>query len=320
MLNTKLIIISGISGTGKSTTAKNLSYFLKMNKIKVEYLHEECIDHPIRSDEFNYGDITNIDDMDKNVEMMLNKWNSFKNIILQSEKIFLIEACLYENITRYFFECNYPDEKISSFYSRLMSLLSELNPVIIHLRTSDVRKTFEKIYPIRGDWWKDLILNDKCLYRLENHYDGDEGVYQMTEDYQNFAIKAFDNYDGMKLAIYTNEQKWTEYHKQICDFFDIIYYNPYDKIPENIEIYCGRYEFYVDNEKYGITIFTENNKLFCKSFWPYMELIYKGDNKFSFMSFPIELDFRFKDNKVYSVYVGGNYDWDATDRELLKTT
>ena len=318
MNQTRLIIISGISGTGKSTTAKNLNYFLKNNNKQVIYLHEECINHPIRTDEFSYGDITSISDMDKNIEIMTEKWRLFKNTILQSEHTYLIEACLYENITRYFFECNYPVEKIISFYDNLMLLLSELNPVIIHLRTSNVQKTFEKVYPVRGDWWKKLILEDKCLYRIENQYDGDDGVYKMTEDYQNLAIKAFNNFNGSKLAIYTNEQKWEDYHKQICDFLKIDYIPIITKTPQDLNIYCGRYEFIMDNEKRGFYIFAENNKLFCKSFWPYMELVYQGEHKFSFMSFPIDLEFKLANNKVTAVFVGGNYSWDATGRELLK--
>lgn len=73
MIETNLIIISGISGTGKSTTARWLSSTLHRNAILHEFLHEECENHPIRENEFSFGSNYSETDMDKNCILMLDK-------------------------------------------------------------------------------------------------------------------------------------------------------------------------------------------------------------------------------------------------------
>lgn len=318
MKASKLIIISGISGTGKSTTAIVLNNLLAGNNINISYLHEECKNHPIRQNEFSHGSLKSVNDMDINVELMIKKWEDFKQQIILSNEILLLEACLFENITRYFFECNYPETKIISFYSGLMKILSDLNAVIIHLRTNNVQRTFQRIYPIRGEWWKKLILNDNCLYRTDNKLEGDSGVYKMTEDYQNLAIRAYNLYSGPKIAIYTDEQDWESYYKKICSFLEIDYIEIVKKEVTAPELYCGRFTFSGIKNDSGIEIFLKNKKLYCKSFWPYMKLLYEGNHTFSFMSFPIKLKFNLRGGKVHSVLVTGNYDWDAADKELIR--
>lgn len=47
MLNSKLILIDGITGSGKSTTTQFLASQLKENDIKVKWYHETQTIHPL---------------------------------------------------------------------------------------------------------------------------------------------------------------------------------------------------------------------------------------------------------------------------------
>jgi len=319
MKETKLIIISGVSGTGKSTTAKNLSIQLNLNRIPFVYLHEECVKHPIRNREFSLAPITTIAGMQKNIEDIFKRWEKLVKRILAENKLYLLEACLYENITRYFFECNLPSERIFAFYDDLMKILNPLNPVIIHLITTDIKKTFEAVYPQRGNWWKKLILSDTSnKYFLEKCYSGDEGIYQMLNDYQNYACLAFDRFNGSKLRIDTLSGDWTGYYHQIADFLDISWFRTERQTIENPLAYCGRYECRVKGKLSGLVIEYDGNNMYCKSFWPYMKLDYEGNNKFTFSSFPIDLTF-FHDGLGFDrVHVKSNYDWGLTDNILVR--
>ena len=318
MLDTRLIIVTGISGTGKSTTAKWLSSVLQKNGIKINYLHEECENHPIRSDEFSHGALTSEADMDINCGLMLDRWAAFRDTVLSSDQPVLLEACLYENIVRYFFECNYPQAKILKFYDDLMDLLAPLAPAIIHLRTSDVYRTFQRVFPIRGDWWRKLILEDRCKYFVEHGYSGEEGNYQLARDYQNLAIMAYDRFEGSKYSLDTLKEEWDVYHQEICHFLEISFF-PEKQVPiESPQDYVGQYEVIIDNRSQGFRIGYRDGTLFCQSFWPYMALNYEGDDRFSFLSFPIELQFVRKKGQIRSVLVSGNYDWGLCGRELMR--
>lgn len=316
MLDTKLIIVTGISGTGKSTTAKRLSGLLCQIGVDCRYLHEECEHHPIRENEFSWGSVKSVADMEVNCRLMLQRWEAFAGGI--GEITLLLEACLYENIVRYFFECDYPEQKVIKFYGELMELLKHLNPAIIHLRTSDVRETFSRAFKLRGDKWKKLILEDRCARYLARGYRGEEGNYQLARDYQDLAIKAFDRYRGPKLWIDTLPNDWMAYHKKICDFLQIPWYPPQYLPQADLSDYEGRYEVVLNGKRHGFEIFGESDTLYCRSFWPYMELVGEGSDRFGFLSFPISLQFFREGGVVAGADVEGNYDWGLCGHRLLR--
>ncbi len=298
--------------------AKRLSRMLKMNDIQHVYLHEECEKHPIRNGEFSFGSLKSETDMDINVELMLDKWHDFSQVILKSGSIYLLEACLYENIVRYFFECNYPQHKILDFYQRLMHIMSDLNPAILHLRSSNVRITFERVFPIRGEWWRKLILKDRCRYFVEHGFQTDEDNYRLAEDYQELAIQAFETFQGHKHYIDTYPQKWDLYYPQICSFLEINYYCAPEVATPTLEDYTGTYGILKNTQWHGFTIFISDNRLYCRSFWPYILLEYESEDRFGFQSFPISLNFVRQDGHIHSVLVEGNYDWGLCGQVLSK--
>ena len=48
MRNTRLILVTGMRGAGKSTTSKGLARQFSLNGVRCRWLHEECRRHPIR--------------------------------------------------------------------------------------------------------------------------------------------------------------------------------------------------------------------------------------------------------------------------------
>jgi len=74
MIDTMLIIITGISGSGKSTTAQNLAWQYQRNNIQHQWLHEEKTDHPIRAGEFSIGSLYSERDLERNIQDMFCRW------------------------------------------------------------------------------------------------------------------------------------------------------------------------------------------------------------------------------------------------------
>lgn len=57
---TKLIIVTGMSGSAKSTTSQEIARFYRLNGVESHWYHEEMEEHAIRwadGGEFKAGDI-----------------------------------------------------------------------------------------------------------------------------------------------------------------------------------------------------------------------------------------------------------------------
>ena len=74
MKHSKLILISGMSGAGKSTTSQQLAKQYERNNIEHLWLHEEIANHPIRDGEFEIGDRLTEEGMALNIADMYERW------------------------------------------------------------------------------------------------------------------------------------------------------------------------------------------------------------------------------------------------------
>jgi hypothetical protein len=306
-----------MSGAGKSTTAQRISSQLKYNKIKHIWLHEEIHGHPIRDGEFSYGNREIEQDMDINCDLMVKKWEQLSETILQSDCIYIMEGCLYQSIIRYFIDTTYPEEKITAFFDRVMKAIAPTNPILVFLRPQNVRGTLERAFPIRGNWWKELILNcEKDGYFKRHPFTGEESVYKMWEHYQALSDIQFNRYNGWKIKIDTTGGDWGSYLKNIMSLIELPYIDEKSSwIPESLDYFVGTYSVNLRGQTQSIQVYHENGKLYCKAFWSYMELKPIDKDIFEMASFPIEFHFK-QLNGQMAISVIGNYDWEIVGETL----
>jgi len=316
--DTKLIVITGMSGAGKSTTAQSLACQYQLNHIRYRWLHEEIRNHPIRAGEFSIGSLCNEKDLDSNIQDMFQRWERLIRRILTSDTVYIMEGVLYDNILRYFYESHSSLEKITWYYDELMKRLAPAQPVVVHLCRANIRATLEALYQMRGEWWKNLILHmDQNQYCRDHGLAGEDGVYAMWQAYQDTAQKMFQRWSGEKIEIDTTAGEWESYIERLTQFLGIEY-RPLTKIAiAEPEKYCGRYRLLLGDQLHTLEISFDGTHLYCQAFWTYMKLLPLGRNRFIFSSFPIRLTFL--ENSVgciEGVRVRGSYDWEIMGQTL----
>ncbi len=321
MIDTRLILITGMSGSGKSTTARNLARQLRLNGVRCHWLHEEIRRHPIRDGEFTVAPLDTEANYRINIEDMYRRWERMQRHILRSKSVYIMEGVLADNIIRYFFEGDYPREKILAYYEELFRRLAPVRPVAVLLDRPDVRATLESIYPWRGEWWKKLILSgiNNGRYMADRGLTGDEGVYRMWEDYQALSREAIRRCPGPKVVLDTSGGQWDVYMERLTTALGLKYFPPQVVPVEQPEQYCGQYSVEVAGEVNTIEVCHEGGQLYVRSWWPVMALEPLGRSRFEFCSFPIRLTFR-RDQagQVDSVEVTGTYDWEIVGTRMKR--
>ena len=302
----KLIIVAGMSGVGKSTTAQNVSFLYSKNGINHEWYHEEMKDHPIRwinGGEFTVGDINTYEGMELNIADTYSRWEHLINDMRTKGGVYVMEGCLYQNIIRYFLPGNYPKESIIKYYGKLMKILEPANPHIIHLYRPNVAASFKKAFRVRGEKWERIITEGKVDFDF-----ADESVYQ------TLVREIFAMYKGKKLAIDTSQDDWITYYKDICAFLDINYYDRQYLAVSEPEIYVGDFMC----GEHNITIICENKILYCSPPWfKHIKMNAISENVFELSAFPLIFNYSFTDDGTY-IKVDGNYDWGIEGKTLVR--
>lgn len=320
-MNTKLIIVDGHSSVGKSSISKSVWKQISLDQ-DAYWLHEECENHPIRQDEFSFGELNTVAGMELNRKGMLKKWMGFRESINSSGKVCVTEGCFLHAYDRYFIHSIWNEEAIVAYCSQVVDVISELNPVIVFLYRPDLRKSLEKAFTTRGKWWRDLILRRDDLHvYFKNHVYVDENSMFDAIDYeQRKMMEIFDRLQCRKIKIDTGEEQWDGYVQEIISFVGAKY-RKIDPYPCEMQQYLGTYRW--ENGKAGDewTIkFDETNQcLYTSLFWPYMPMRCMAKNSFELISFPVELHFQ-KNKRTMQFSVHGNYDWEYNNQFFIRTT
>ncbi len=319
MVNTKLIIVDGHSSVGKSSISKSVYQQIALG-LDVYWLHEECENHPIRENEFRFGALDTAEGMELNRIEMLKKWMAFRDSIKSSGKVCVTEGCLLHAYDRYFIHSLWNEDEIVAYFSQVLEIINELNPVIVFLYRPDLRKSLEKAFTARGQWWRDLMLrrDDLHVYFKEHEYVDENSMFAAIEYEQIKMMSIFDRLLCLKIKIDTSEEHWGQYVHEIIAYLGLEY-REVKPHPCDMKQYLGAYRWQngAANEEWSIHYDDSNKYLYTSLFWPYMPMRCLADNVFELISFPVELHFQ-QNNDSMQFRVQGNYDWDYNNQVFIK--
>lgn len=177
-MKTNLIIVEGLPGSGKSTTAAMIADELEKKGRKVVCVDEGVQDHP--------ADYADYDFPDFETERMkiLDKWRSFtsksdKNTIYVFNCIFL-QNPMCETMMRFGM-----DETASRNYiSEIAEIIKPLHPVILYIDRPNVKQTIDHVLDERGHDWLNAVINYHTTqgFGKENNLSGYEGYIKCLEE------------------------------------------------------------------------------------------------------------------------------------------
>ena len=320
MIDTRLILVNGISGAGKSTTAREISRQLQANSIPHRWLHEECSNHPLRITK-RCPDDANCDDVAAYVDWSILHWERFTTLVASEGPLHVVDGYVFQSTILNMINDEEPIEAIRLFFDRLMATIAPLQPLLVFLRKRDLRASFESAWRTRGDWWKRISIDipDKVPFSGDEIASYEERGLRDWERIQRIYQELVRSASIDTLPIDTTACEWPVYHRQICDRLQLPYYGAITATdgatdPAIIGTYMDP-----DEGSRRIRVKSVDGKTYCESFWPLMELVPVGPMQFEILSFPILL--RFAQNPgtgQMRVAVSGGYDWDLDGRTLVR--
>lgn len=198
-MKTNLIIVEGLPGSGKSTTAAMIADELNKKGKKVICVDEGVGEHP--------ADYTNYDFPDFETERMkiLEKWRSFtKNSDKDSVYVFnciFLQNPMCETMMRFGM-----DEAASQKYIfEIFEIIKPLKPIIIYIDQPDVKESIDHVIDERGNDWLNAVIDyhTKQGYGKEKNLFGFEGYIQCLEDRKVRELKIL---QGLDIDYYTISQ------------------------------------------------------------------------------------------------------------------
>lgn len=191
IIKTNLIIIEGIPGSGKSTTAMMIADELKKKGKKVVCVDEGAADHPADYADYDFPDF------ETESTKILEKWHSFvkgadEDTIYVFNCIFL-QNTMCETMMRFGM-----DEADSEKYiAEIAEIIKPMSPVIIYIDQQNVKNTIDSVLDKRGNDWLKAVIDYHVSqgYGKQNKLSGYDGYIKCLEERRNRELNILQSLD-----------------------------------------------------------------------------------------------------------------------------
>ena len=189
MLDTGVIFVDGLPGTGKTTLSGWLSQRLAAEGIETRMLPERAIPHPLRwfkhydGREYLPPDFENIS-LATHVGSSVEKWVGFSDSIGSSKEVLIIDGYPFLNTVGIFVWGDADEELIRDYMEQVHGCMEETEASTIFLDAQDVVSALDRKLGFlqRDNLVEEFLLNMNRLPFLRNRgLSGPEGTLVMWE-------------------------------------------------------------------------------------------------------------------------------------------
>ncbi len=238
MQDTRIILVEGMPGTGKSTVSQFINLQLNANGQPAYWCHEERTPHPLH---LFYEPEKHISWSDYSNETV-SRWQSYAHELHGQDQIAVLDAAILQNHVRsmLIFDCD--RNAILDLVRRIENLIASLDPVLIYLKPKDVERNFRDVVDVRGQRMLELWIeaHDQYPYTRRAQAGGHPGFIAFWEEFGEISDLVFEGLTISKLRQNVSSDDWDARYGEILDFLDLPL--PPDSSPSQVlERFTGKY-------------------------------------------------------------------------------
>jgi hypothetical protein len=150
MIDTRLIFVDGIPGSGKTTLVHWLGDLLPCHGISTAIYDESCPNHPLRIYDPIYTDFTIQAQSVEFRTRSLHLYRQFVNRMLSESTVSVFDGWLFQAVIGFTFLLRMAYTDSFNFAFDLFDIIAPLSPTVVFLAQTDVEANWRRICSIRG--------------------------------------------------------------------------------------------------------------------------------------------------------------------------
>ncbi|MFC4775448.1 hypothetical protein ACFO9Q_01445 [Paenibacillus sp. GCM10023252] len=280
----KLVIVEGIPGSGKSSTARFISLQLERNGVQTELFHESTFQHPILLEEV-------INNSEQWQASYLSKWKKFISNNADMQTVCVFESVLFQSPIINLLHLDTDQSEIIRFIDEILSSLSTVDCSLVYLYQNDPGVGINRMMATRGgeSWLENTYEKYKHFPYYKNRgHSGKELHLKFLDDYSKIAGHLFSECRINSIGIDNSNWEWDQDYGTIMSFLghDIC---PDPEISlEELEVFIGFFR----SDELGLTIQIQMGKDGLYIFGD-QKLKPRDKNKFYLDNISMSLEFLF---------------------------
>jgi hypothetical protein len=245
MINTKLILLDGLTGAGKSTTAQRLWLHLERHGHAARWFYEHDLSHPIWPPDEQAGIAeAGLFGAEFVNEVLPMRWRNLAREYRATEKITILESTYLQSTVGFLLAMNLADQAIIDHVMVVDEAIAELAPALVFFRHRDVAQSLNATFEDRraDGYAKDLVQHiGRTPYWKSSGLSDVAGLVRFYEHWAMLVERVLARVSMVKLVIDGGAGDWPSRERRLTDFLDLPMIGEIQTQVEQPSRFIGRY-------------------------------------------------------------------------------
>jgi hypothetical protein len=221
----KLILIEGLPGSGKSTTAQWLHHSFQKSQMSSSWYYELSVNHPL-SYKFDKGNMTGSQLLTESLDI----WQRFIHSSMSECEATIIDSGFFQKNIMHLMNLSVDAKTILQYASQVEALLSQFDTYFVYLDSSNAEVHMQSAFNLRGKRFQEALTvwANKTEYSASKGYQGTEGCLKYWRDYKSLCDRIYERLKFNKIEIDVATGQWSEHYRTLSRFLAVSNYENID--------------------------------------------------------------------------------------------